>query len=110
MCDCIGYAHSRLALQDLFGTINPEALGAPPRYNHCPTETIPVVFLNRSGERQAGRVRWDLVLHWAQHQKEWRGSTFNARSEDAHETFAFRDAFRRGRILIPAPAGSMSGK
>lgn len=102
VCGRIGNFHGRDDLQELFGTVNPDALEGEPRFNTCPTDKIPVVFLNREGERQAGRARWGLVPHWAEHPTRWRGATFNARSEDAHEKPAFRDAFRRGRILVPA--------
>ncbi len=72
-----------------------------PRYNLAPTERIRFVFSNASEARQAGFARWGLVPHWSKD-----GDTgkplFNARSETVLKKPAFRDAFARGRRLIPA--------
>ena len=72
----------------------------PARYNICPTDTIDVI-VERGGKRNLAPMRWGLVPSW------WRGrlkdvpATFNARAETVAEKPMFRDAFRRGRCLIP---------
>ena len=73
----------------------------PARYNICPTDTIDGI-VEREGKRNLAAMRWGLVPSW------WRGrlkdvpATFNARAETVAEKLMFRDAFRRGRCLIPA--------
>lgn len=72
-----------------------------PRYNLAPTERIQFIFSNAAEARQSGFARWGLVPHWSK-----TGTTdkplFNARSETVFQKPAFRDAFVRGRCLIPA--------
>jgi putative SOS response-associated peptidase YedK len=71
-----------------------------PRYNLAPTERIRFVFSNADEAKQAGFARWGLVPHWSK-----TGATdkplLNARSETVLQKPAFRDAFARGRYLIP---------
>jgi putative SOS response-associated peptidase YedK len=72
-----------------------------PRYNLAPTERIKFIFSNADEQRQVGVARWSLVPHWSR-----TGTTetplFNARSETVLQKPAFRDAFIRGRCLVPA--------
>lgn len=72
-----------------------------PRYNLAPAERIKFVFSNADEQRQAGVAHWGLVPHWSK-----TGPTetplFNARKETVLQKPAFRDAFIRGRCLIPA--------
>lgn len=72
-----------------------------PRYNLAPTERVRFIFSNADERRQAGVARWGLVPHWSK-----TGTTetplFNARSETVLQKSAFRDAFIRGRCLVPA--------
>lgn len=72
-----------------------------PRYNLAPTERIPFIFSNAAEAKQVGFARWGLVPHWSK-----TGTTdkplFNARSETVLKKPTFRDAFIRGRCLIPA--------
>ncbi len=72
-----------------------------PRYNLAPTERVRFVFSNADERRQAGVARWGLVPHWSK-----TGTTetplFNARSETVLQKPAFRNAFVRGRCLLPA--------
>lgn len=65
-----------------------------PRYNIAPGQKSPVVYL---GDR--GPVLEDA--EWG-FQRSSGGLTINARSETAERTAMFRDAFRRGRCLLPA--------
>ncbi len=72
-----------------------------PRYNLAPTERVRFIFSNADECRQVGSACWGLVPHWSK-----TGTTetplFNARSETVLQKPAFRDAFIRGRCLIPA--------
>lgn len=73
--------------------------GTPgPRYNLAPTQVVPVV-------RSDGQVvsldpaRWGLFPHW---KKDDSGPPlFNARAETVASKPSFRDAYRRGRCLVP---------
>lgn len=73
----------------------------PARQNVCPTDTMPVVVQNRTGEREVRMMRWGLVPSWA---KDIKIGTqmINARSETIFEKPAFRNAIDRRRCLIPA--------
>lgn len=102
MCGRYTIYHGEDELQDLLGVLNAGAWALEPHYNIAPTALVPIVFLSRAGERLAGRARWGLVPRWVDDPAAWRASTFNARSEEAAGKPAFREAFRRGRVLIPA--------
>jgi putative SOS response-associated peptidase YedK len=102
MCGRYAFTHSVADLQALFDVANPEEFGVEARYNIAPTQPVPIVFRGRDGVRRAGRARWGLVPNWVKSPSEWRAATFNARSEEAPRKPAFRQAFQRGRILVPA--------
>ncbi len=72
------------------------------RFNIAPTQDIPVVISDASGEgRWAKMMRWGLVPSWAADPK-GAARLINARSESIAEKPSFRTAFRRRRCLIPA--------
>lgn len=102
MCGRYAFSHSTADLQALFDVVNPDELAFEPRYNIAPTQVVPIVFSNREGLRSAGRARWGLIPGWVKDPKEWRASTFNARSEEVASKPTYRNAFKRGRILVPA--------
>ena len=85
-----------IALQ--FGVDAP-ALAA--RYNICPGTDVLAVRADPSGARRATRLRWGLVPHWAKDPSIGHRLA-NARGESLEERPAFRDAFLRGRCLVPA--------
>ena len=73
--------------------VSPEDLaGYAPRWNIAPT--MPILTVGR--DRAVGVARWGIPGS-----RDGR-PLFNARSETVHQLPAFRDAFRRGRCLIPA--------
>ncbi len=85
-----------------------EVLGVPdpgielaPRYNVCPGEDVPVVRLDREGERRLDLVRWGLVP-WFVPEPGPAARMINARAETAATSPAFREALRRRRCLVPA--------
>jgi putative SOS response-associated peptidase YedK len=71
-------------------------------FNVAPTQEARVV-VERDGERRLTAYRWGLIPTWAESPA--AGSKmFNARSETASTSPAFRDAFRRRRCLVPVDA------
>ncbi len=85
----------------LTGFVPESALGRndPDRYNVAPTQDIPFIA-SIGGECQVMDGRWWLVPFWAREIPKW--ALFNARSEDAYNKPAFREAFKSKRCLIPA--------
>ena len=82
----------------------PLLLEHAPRFNIAPTQVAPVVV--RESEGSAGSVvarslRWGLIPHWAD-EAGIGARLINARAETVDRKPAFRDAFRRGRCLVPA--------
>ncbi len=70
------------------------------RYNIAPTEGVLFVTAG-DGDFQSVRTGiWWLTPFWAKERPKF--PTFNARSEEAADKPAFRDAFRQKRCLIPA--------
>lgn len=71
------------------------------RYNIAPTMQVPVVRINREGERVLIPNRWGLIPSWAK-DASIGAKLNNARGETVHEKPSFRTAFKRFRCLIPA--------
>jgi len=65
-----------------------------PRYNIAPGQRSPVVYLGDDGPALS-EAAWGF-------ERAAGGITINARSETAERTAMFRDAFRKGRCLVPA--------
>jgi len=90
---------SPAALALAFGLAHAPELA--PRYNIAPTQSIPIVRLNRAGERELVQVRWGLVPRWAR-DPSIGVRMINARAETVTERRAFSNAFQRHRCLVPA--------
>lgn len=90
--------------EELVEVFDVPALGAHalelPRWNVAPTQLAPALILGRDG-RRLGPLRWGLVPFWADDPRIGH-RLINARSESAHQTPAFREAFRSRRCLLPA--------
>src|SRR5947208_6693867 len=87
----------------LFETVNPIP-NAAPNYNAAPTDTLPVVRLDRDGRRSLDLLRWGLIPWWAKDIK-MGARCINAMAETVATKPAFRDAFTRGqRCLVPVDA------
>ena len=72
-----------------------------PSWNVAPTQTAGIVGQGRE-RRGLALARWGLVPHWWKKPlAEFRATTFNARSEEAASKPMFRDAWRKGRCLVP---------
>src|SRR5258707_14727276 len=87
----------------LFETVNPVP-NAAPTYNGAPTDTLPVVRLDREGRRSLDLLRWGLVSWWVKDIK-IGARCINAMAETVASKPAFRDAFARGqRCIVPVDA------
>jgi len=84
----------------LFETVNPLPNGAA-TYNGAPTDTLPVVRLDREGRRSLDLLRWGLIPYWAK-DRSIGPRCINAMFETLASKPAFREAFRRRRCLVPA--------
>ena len=73
----------------------------PARYNVAPTQPIPVVCLDKDGERRFRLMRWGLLPSFVKDPKQFP-TLINARSEEALGKPSFRNAMRWRRCLIPA--------
>jgi putative SOS response-associated peptidase YedK len=88
-------------LAELFDA-EPLVTDAGGHFNVAPTQDARVV-VERDGDRRLTAYRWGLIPTWAADAS--AGSRmFNARSETAPASPAFRDAFRRRRCLVPVDA------
>ena len=65
-----------------------------------PTDPAPLIASSPEGPVLM-HARWGLVPHWAKDTTIGR-QCFNARGETVHEKPAFRDSFRKSRVLVPA--------
>ena len=87
-------------LQQAFGFT--ELPNLTPRYNIAPTQTVPIIRQQASGEgRELALVRWGLVPSWAK-DVGIGGKMINARAEGIAAKPAFRTAFHKRRCLVPA--------
>jgi putative SOS response-associated peptidase YedK len=71
-----------------------------PRFNIAPSEEILALRQGADGRREVCRLKWGLVPYWSK-DRLMGNKLINARSESAAQKPAFRDAFRRRRVLIP---------
>lgn len=79
----------------------PDAPPAATGYNIAPTQQVNIV-LAEAGAALATTARWWFVPHWFRDPpEEWKATTFNAKIETAREKPSFRDAWKRGRCLVP---------
>ena len=85
-----------LLLMELVGLPHP----GPDNYNAAPTETIQVLRLSKNGEPELVPMRWWLTPYWSKGPST-RYSMFNAKSETAHKSPAFREPFKKRRCVVP---------
>ena len=88
-------------LQFRFGVSETAEVEQEARYNVAPTDTVLAVRTDKEGKREAGRLRWGLIPHYADPDS-WDRLLINARAETVAEAPAFRDAFDGFRCLIVA--------
>jgi putative SOS response-associated peptidase YedK len=71
-----------------------------PRYNIAPTDPHYIVRM-RLEDRELSPARWGLVNSWARDAGR-AAKQINARAETIASSSAFREAFARGRCIVPA--------
>lgn len=71
-----------------------------PRFNLAPSQQIPVVRLDKDGNRVVAPIRWGLIPSWSKAQP--KVQPINARSESAATSGMFKQALNRRRCIIPA--------
>jgi putative SOS response-associated peptidase YedK len=73
-----------------------------PRYNVCPTQSVPAVRLNsEKKQRQLAMLKWGLIPGWAK-DPTIGNRLINARSDTVAQKPSFRSAFKRRRCLMVA--------
>lgn len=100
MCGRFVLSHPMAEMARIFEAAPANDLDDAPRWNVCPTTTIPTV-LSDDGTRRLVGMRWGFLPHW------YKSPTdgpllINARAETLAEKPAFRAAARARRCLIPA--------
>jgi len=83
-------------LMELVGLPHP----GPDNFNAAPTETIQVLRLDDSGTPELVPMRWWLTPYWSK-EPSTKYAMFNARSETAAKSPAFREPFRKRRCVVP---------
>lgn len=74
----------------------------PPSYNVAPTQDVPIVRVNKAGERTGVRVHWGLIPFWAKGVQP-KYSTINATVEKLTDAATWRGPWKRGqRCIMPA--------
>jgi putative SOS response-associated peptidase YedK len=74
----------------------------PASYNVAPTQNVPVVRMNKQGERAGACLHWGLIPYWAKGVPP-KFSTINATVEKLTEAATWRNPWKRGqRCIVPA--------
>jgi len=76
----------------------------PASYNVAPTDEVPIVRLNKEGERTGSRMHWGLIPYWAKGIPP-KFSTINATIEKLTEAASWRGPWTRGQRCIMPAAG-----
>jgi putative SOS response-associated peptidase YedK len=100
MCGRYSITTNPEAMRRLFGFMGPTP-NLEPRYNAAPTQPLPVIRLDKQGQRRLVALRWGLVPSWADDVKVG-ARMINARAETVERNSSFRNAFQRRRCLVPA--------
>ena len=98
MCGRFTLHHPAAELAERFA-VEQTLLELRPRYNIAPSQPVAVVIQRQ--QRQLLEFRWGLVPFWAK-TAAIGNRLINARAESLADTSAFRNAFRRGRCIVPA--------
>ena len=77
-----------------------EEFSEAPRFNIAPTQAVPIVRLNKGGQRVLAGVRWGLIPHWTKGKP--KAQPINARDDSVLSSPMFRQAMQRRRCLVPA--------
>ena len=98
MCGRFNVSSSPLSdlLIELVGMPHP----GPDNFNTAPTESVTVLRLDEAGEPELVPMRWWLTPYWAK-EPSTKYSMFNAKSETAHKSPAFREPFKKRHCVVP---------
>lgn len=99
MCGRFTLTHPNEALARMFEAVPGNDLPAPPRFNVCPTQLIPVV--TSDGGRRLRAMRWGFLPAWYKTPTDGP-LIINARADTIATKPAFREAVRTRRCIIPA--------
>jgi len=72
----------------------------PDNFNLAPTETVQVLRMGSDGQTQLVPMRWWLTPFWAK-EVSTKYSMFNAKSETAHKSAAFKTPYQKRRCVVP---------
>ena len=100
MCGRLTLTHPNEALAALFDATVAGDLPESPRFNICPTETVPAVTAV-DGRRLLVPMRWGLVPSWYKTPTDGP-LIINARADTVAKKPAFREAVRQRRCLVLA--------
>lgn len=70
------------------------------RFNIAPTQSVPVLREGLDGSPELVSMRWWLTPFWAK-ELSTKYSMFNAKSETAAKSPAFREPYRKRRCVVP---------
>ncbi|HWA95856.1 MAG TPA: SOS response-associated peptidase [Terracidiphilus sp.] len=97
MCGCYRRKSDKQRIADAFDvTAGLEDLDLAPEEDIAPGSMQPVVSINADGERQIELMRWGFKLP--------DRLLFNARSEGIDTAKFWKDAFLKGRVIVPGDA------
>lgn len=71
-------------------------------FNAAPTQEIPVIVIDESGERILKPMKWGLRARWAKPGDTKAPTPFNARAESVLDKPMFRNLVKSNRCLVPA--------
>ncbi|HET7055743.1 MAG TPA: SOS response-associated peptidase [Thermomicrobiales bacterium] len=71
-------------------------------FNAAPTQELPVIVVDESGERVLRPMRWGLRARWSKPGDTKAPAPFNARAESVLEKPMFRNLVKSKRCLVPA--------
>jgi putative SOS response-associated peptidase YedK len=100
MCGRFTQAYTWRELVALYRLTQP-ATNLQPHYNVAPTANVDTLIPRETG-LDLVPMRWGLIPWWWKKAKKEAPATFNARAESVADKPMFRDAFKRGRCIIPA--------
>ncbi len=83
-------------LMELVGLPHP----GPQDHNLAPTQSCAVLRMDEAGEPELAEMRWWLTPYWSK-APSTKYSMFNAKSETAAKSPAFREPYRKRRCVVP---------
>ena len=101
MCGRFTQRYTWREIHDLYD-LTGAARNLQAHYNIAPTDTVDVVKFANGGTTELAPMRWGLIPYWWKKPLKQLPATFNAPAESVASKPMFRDAFRRGRCIVPA--------